>query len=50
MFIVFTYLSAVVGQYPREDRVLHEVIVRSSSKRVEVHQVLEVGDLSILQQ
>ena len=42
------YIILVVGQNPREDGVLHEVVVRPTSQGVELHQVLEVGHLSIL--
>lgn len=34
----------VVGQDPREDGELHEVVVGSSGHLVQVHQVVEVGD------
>lgn len=43
------YLARVVGQNPGKDWILHEVIVRPTSQCVEVHQVLEVRDFSILQ-
>ena len=38
----------VVGDDPREDRVLVEVVVGATGHRVEVHQVVEVGDLAPL--
>ena len=50
MLITSTHLSGIVGQHPWEDWVLHEVIVGSPCQCVEVHQVLEVGNLSILQE
>ena len=41
-------MRLVVGDDPREDGVLVEVVVRASRHRVEVHQVVEVGDLTSL--
>ena len=41
-------MRLVVGDDPREDGVLVEVVVRASRHRVEVHQVVEVGDLASL--
>jgi len=37
----------IVHQDPREDWVLREVIVRSSTESVYVHQVIKVGDLPL---
>lgn len=42
------HLRVVVGQDPGKDWVLHQVVVGSASQRVQVHQVLEVTDLSSL--
>lgn len=39
--------ASVIGQYPREHRVLTEVIVRTPSNRIQLHQVFEIGNLSI---
>ena len=39
-------VGRVVLQDPREDRILTEVVVSSTRDRVEVHQVLEVADLT----
>ena len=36
----------VVGEHPREDGILCEVIIGSSGKFVQLHQELEVGDSS----
>ena len=36
----------IVSKNPREYWVLHQVIVWPTSKSVEVHQILEIGDLS----
>ena len=44
-----TYFTGVVGQYPWEYGVLHEVIVGASGQLVEVHEILKVSDLTILQ-
>ena len=42
------YLTGVIGQHPREDGVLHEIVVGPTGQSVELHQVLEVRDLTIL--
>lgn len=42
------YLTVVVSQDPGEDRVLHQVIVGSARQCIQVHQILEVADLSSL--
>ena len=42
------YFTRVVGQYPREYGVLHEITVGASGQLVEVHEVLKVSDLTIL--
>ena len=38
----------VVGHYEGEDWILHEVIEGPASQLVQLHQVLKVGDLSLL--
>lgn len=38
-----TDLGVVIGKDPRKHRVLHEVVVRSSGKRVQMHQILEIA-------
>lgn len=43
-----TYLWLVVGENPWKDRILHQVIVRPTSQRIEVHQVLKVTDFPFL--
>ena len=45
---VNTYLGGVVGQDPGEHWILHVVIVGPPSQGVEVHEVLEVADVSFL--
>lgn len=42
------YLGVVVREDPREDRVLHEVVVGSARQGVQVHQILEVADFTSL--
>ena len=44
------HLLFVVGYDPREDEILHEVIVGAARQRVETHQVLKVTDLTPLNQ
>ena len=41
-------VGGVVGQNPGKDGVLVEVVVRTTGDRVEVHEVVEVRDLSPL--
>ena len=41
-------LRIIVGDDPWEHRILHEVIIGPASQCVEMHQVLEVADLSFL--
>ena len=43
-----SYLTLVIGQHPGEYGVLHEVIVGTTRQSVQINQVLEVRDLSIL--
>lgn len=38
----------VVGHYEGEDWILHEVIEGPASQLVQLHQILKVGDLSLL--
>ena len=46
--VVANYLALIVSQNPGEDWILHEVVVGATSQCVQLHQVLEVGHLSIL--
>lgn len=43
------HLWVEVGQDPGEDGILHQVVVGSSCQRVQMHQVLEITDLSSLE-
>ena len=43
-----TCLTGVVGYDPREDWVLHEIVVRSSSQGVQMHEVLKIGNFTTL--
>lgn len=43
-----THISIIICHDPWEHRVLHQVIVGASSKCVQVHQVLEVINLTSL--
>lgn len=43
------HLRVKVGQDPGKDGVLHQVVVGASCQRVQMHQVLEVTDLSSLE-
>ena len=45
---ITSHLTLIVSQHPWEYGVLHEVIVGAASQSVKVHQVLEVGYVSIL--
>ena len=36
------YLRIIISQHPREDRILHQVIVRAACQCVKMHQVLEI--------
>ena len=40
-------VSRVLGQYKRDNRVLHEVVERAARHLVEVGEILKVGDSSI---
>ena len=42
------YIALIVSQDPWEDGVLHEVVVRPTGQGVQLHEVLEVGHLSVL--
>lgn len=46
---IFRHLWVVIGQDPGEHRILHQVVVGASGQGVQMHQVLEVTDLSSLQ-
>ena len=41
-------MGMVVGQDEGEDGVLHEIVESPPSQLVQLHQVLKVGDLSLL--
>ena len=40
-------VTLVVSQHPGKDGVLREIVVGSSSDRVQVHEILKVGDSSL---
>ena len=40
-------VGSVVGEDPREDRVLVQIVERASGHSVQEHQVIEVGDLTL---
>lgn len=43
-----TNLRVIVGNNPWEHWVLHEIIVGSSSKCIQVHQILKITDFTFL--
>ena len=40
------FVAVVIGQNPGKDGILHEIVVGATGQRVEVHEILEVGDLA----
>lgn len=42
------FLAVVIGQDPREYRILHKVVVATTRQSIEMHQVLEIRYFSSL--